>query len=87
MNDNLDTLLSDLHYIDSGWHRVVHTVTGAVVLILPAVPNHPHGSAKACAAEDEWQQRSIEMHASQEALTLAPKPLENTLAARVVRAD
>ena len=76
MTDNIDVLLRDLSYIDSGWHRHENPETGAVALFPETAKN-----------EAEWETRALLMHASQEAITLAPKPLENTLAQRVVRAD
>lgn len=86
MNDNLDTLLRDLHYIDSGWHRHENPVTGAVALF-PSVEVHPSGSKEARAVEADWEARASAMHAAQTPVTLAEKPAENTLAERVVRAD
>ncbi len=85
MTDNIDVLLRDLSYIDSGWHRHENPVTGAVALF-PDVPRHPSGSVEARAAEDEWEQRSLAMHAEQRTITLAPKPIENTMT-RIERGD
>ncbi len=76
MSEDIDTLLRDLSYIDSGWHRHENPKNGAVVLFPETAKN-----------EAEWEARALEMHSAQEAITLAPKPLENTLAQRVVRAD
>ena len=76
MTDNIDVLLRDLSYIDSGWHRHENPETGAVVLFPETAKN-----------EAEWEARALEMHSAQEAITLAPKPQTNELAARVVRSD
>lgn len=86
MTDNIDDLLRDLAYKDSGWHRVEHPVTRAVALF-PDVPRFPSGSPEQRALESDWEARALTMHASQEPLTIAPKPNENALAGRVVRAD
>ena len=86
MSDSLDDLMSDLAWIDSGWHRHVNPKTGDVALF-PDVPRFPSGSKEARAAEDAWQSRALEMHASQVPVILAPKPVENALAGRVVRGD
>ena len=85
MTDNIDNLMRDLHYIDSGWHRHENPVTGAVALF-PDVPRHPSGSAEARAAEDDWEARALAMHSAQEPVTLAPKPRENVLS-RIERGD
>ncbi len=74
--DNLDVLLRDLSYIDSGWHRHENPKNGAVVLFPETAKN-----------EAEWEARALLMHASQEPVTLAPKPQTNALAERVVRGD
>ena len=84
--DNIDDLASDLAWIDSNWERVVHSVTGAVVLILPKVPNHPPGSAEARAAEDAWEERALAMHSAQVPIHLKPKPTENALS-KIERGD
>ncbi len=86
MTDNIDVLLRDLSYIDSGWHRHENPVTGAVALF-PDMPMFPSGSKEARAAEDAWEARALAMHASQTLILPEAKPLENTLAARVVRSD
>ena len=75
MTDNIDVLLRDLSYIDSGWHRHENPVTGAVALFPETAKN-----------EAEWESRALAMHAEQEAITLPPKPRENALS-RIVRAD
>ena len=75
MTDNIDVLLRDLSYIDSGWHRHENPVTGAVVLFPETAKN-----------EAEWEQRALLMHASQEIIRLQPKPLENTMT-RIKRGD
>ena len=76
MTDNIDVLLRDLSYIDSGWHRHENPETGAVALFPETAKN-----------EAEWEARALLMHAEQTPVTLAPKPRGNTLAERVVRAD
>ena len=85
MTDNIDVLLRDLSYIDSGWHRHENPVTGAVALF-PDVPRYPSGSVEARAAEEAWQERSLAMHLAQSPVTLAPKPAENALS-RIERGD
>ncbi len=85
MDDNIDDLMRDLHYIDSGWHRQENPITGAVGLF-PSVPRHPSGSAKARAAEDAWEIRALVMHENQAPIHLAPKPRENVLS-RIERGD
>ncbi len=74
--DNLDVLLRDLALKDSDWHRIEHPETGAAAYFPETAED----------AED-WETRALAMHESQEPVTLAPKPVENALAARVVRAD
>ena len=85
MTDNIDVLLRDLSYIDSGWHRHENPVTGAVALF-PDVPRHPSGSVEARAAEDAWEIRALVMHENQAPIHLAPKPPENVLS-RIERGD
>lgn len=86
MADNIENLLRDLALADGGLHRHEHPETGAVV-IFPSVEVFPSGSKKARATEDQWEARAGKMHQEQEALTLAPKPLENSLAERLIRSD
>ena len=74
--DNIDDLMSDLYWLDSGWHRIVNPETGAMALFPETAKD-----------VDAWEQRADMMHRAQEPVTLKPKPLENILAARVVRAD
>ena len=76
MTDNIDVLLRDLSYIDSGWHRHENPVTGAVVLFPETAKN-----------EAEWEARALAMTAAQTPIHLAPKPQTNALAERVVRGD
>ncbi len=83
--DPIGRMLSDMAAVKDGWHRVRNE--SGVALVLPDVPNYPQGSKEQRAAEDAWEQRSLAMHAEQEPVTLRPKPQENTLAGRVVRAD
>ena len=75
MTDNIDVLLRDLSYIDSGWHRHENPETGAVVLFPETAKN-----------EAEWEQRALLMHREQVSLTLKPKPSENTMT-RIERGD
>ena len=86
MTDNINNLLRDLALKDSGMHRHENPETGAVVLY-PDVPAYPQGSKAQRRIEDQWEQRALDMHATQKAITVAPKPRENTYARRVVRAD
>ncbi len=76
MSDDIDTLLRDLSYIESGWHRHENSETGAVAIFPETAED----------AED-WEARALEMHAAQWIIVPEVKPAENTLAARVVRAD
>ncbi len=85
MTDNIDNLMRDLALKDSDWHRHENPQTGAVV-IFPDVPRFPSGSKEARAAEDDWEQRCLAMHAEQETITLEPKPSENTMT-RIKRGD
>ena len=71
MTDNIDVLLRDLSYIDSGWHRHENPVTGAVVLFPETAKN-----------EAEWERRALDMHEAQETIRLEAKPEANTLVAR-----
>ena len=48
--DNLDTLLRDLSYIDSGWHRHENPKNGAVVLFPETAKNEADWEARAQAA-------------------------------------
>ena len=73
--DNLDVLLRDLSYIDSGWHRHENPETGAVFLIPETAKN-----------EAEWEQRALLMHSKQETITIEAKPVENQMN-RIVRGD
>ena len=75
MTDNIDVLLRDLSYIDSGWHRHENPVTGAVALFPETAKN-----------EAEWEARALLMHREQVSLTLKPKPVENTMT-RIERGD
>ena len=75
VSDDIDTLLRDLSYIDSGWHRHENPKNGAVVLFPETAKN-----------EAEWEARALAMHAEQEAITLAPKPQENAMT-RIERGD
>ncbi len=75
MTDNIDVLLRDLSYIDSGWHRHENPKNGAVVLFPETAKN-----------EADWEARALLMHQEQETITLAPKAVENALS-RIVRAD
>ena len=86
MTDNLDVLLRDLALKDSGFHRHENPQTGAVAFF-PDVPVFPSGSNQARQIEAAWEARALVMHESQDPIRLEPKPLENTLAKRVVRAD
>ncbi len=85
MTDNIDVLLRDLSYIDSGWHRHENPVTGAVALF-PDVPRHPSGSPEQRALEDEWEARALQMHSKQTPIHLEAKPQENAMT-RIERGD
>ena len=85
-DDDLDNLMRDLHYIDSGWHRVENPETGKFALF-PAVPVFAQGSKEQRQLEDEWEAKSLAMHAAQgAAIVPEPKPVENTLRT-IKRAD
>ncbi len=75
MSDDIDTLLRDLSYIDSGWHRHENPKNGAVVLFPETAKN-----------EDQWEARALLMHAEQKLVILAPKPVENSMT-RIRRGD
>ena len=84
-DDNIDNLMRDLHYIDSGWHRQENPENGKVGLF-PSVPVYAQGSAEQRQLEDEWEQRSIAMHSAQVPIHLKPKPTENALS-KIERGD
>ena len=72
--DGLAALTEVLAIKRSGWHRI----------------EGPDGVAlfpETAKDVDAWEQRALAMTAAQAPIHLAPKPVENTLAARVVRAD
>ena len=75
MTDNIDVLLRDLSYIDSGWHRHENPKNGAVVLFPETAKN-----------EAEWEARALLMHAEQKPVILAEKPQENAMT-RIERGD
>ena len=77
-NDGLNALSEVLAIRRSGYHRHVHSETGAVV-IFPATAKH----------EYEWERRALEMHNAQVPVIPDAKPEENTLATRmqVIRGD
>lgn len=83
--DPIDRMLSDMAWAGTkGWRRVRNE--SGVALVLPDVKVHPQGSPEQLKLEREWETRALAMHASQEAITLPPKPVENAMT-RVVRAD
>ena len=87
MDDNdLDNLMRDLHYIDSGWHRIENPENGKVGLF-PSVPVHAQGSAEARAAEDAWEARALKMHSAQKTITLPSKPEDRSAFKRIQRGD
>jgi hypothetical protein len=75
MTDNIDVLLRDLSYIDSGWHRHENPETGAVVLFPETAKN-----------EAEWEARALQMHSKQTPIHLEAKPQENAMT-RIERGD
>ena len=88
----IERTLSNIATVKAGWHRV----RGRSRNPKPGDPEFgfayfPHvpvlQGAEQRAAEDRWAARALLMHAEQTPVTLAPKPRENTLAGRVMRAD
>ncbi len=75
MTDNIDVLLRDLSYIDSGWHRHENPKNGAVVLFPETAKN-----------EAEWEARALLMHSKQTPIHLEAKPQENAMT-RIERGD
>ena len=88
--DAVDRMLSNMATAEAGWHRVRGRHQGGAdepgygYAYFPQV--HSQGSKEARAAEDRWQEKALAMHQAQEAITLAPKPAENTMT-RVTRGD
>ena len=83
--DSIDRMLSDMAWAETGWYRVRNE--SGVALVLPDVPRFPSGSKEARAAEDDWEQRSLTMHAAQTPVTLPEaKPRENAMT-RIERGD
>lgn len=77
--------LSNIATVRAGWFRV-RNEAGAFAYF-PDVTRFPSGSQEQRALEDAWESRAAQMHRAQTPLHLKPKPTENTLASRVVRAD
>ena len=77
--------LSNIAVVKAGLYRVRNEA--GEYAYFPDMPVYQQGSKEARAAEDRWQERAGEMHSAQVPIRLEPKPLENTLAARVVRSD
>lgn len=80
----VERTLSNILTIKAGWHRVRNEAGGWAYF--PSVPRFPSGSPEQRQLEDDWEQRALAMHAAQEPVTLAPKPLENTMT-RIRRGD
>jgi hypothetical protein len=74
--DPLAALLVDLSFVDSGFQRHEHPETGATVFF-PSLPVLKGAAQRA--ADDEWEQRSVAMHESQQGIELAKMPTPNGL--------
>lgn len=75
MTDNIDDLMADLYWLDSGWHRVVNPENGNFALF-----------PETAKSESAWEQRAIQMHENQVPIRIEPKPQENAMR-RIVRGD
>ncbi len=75
MTDNIDDLMSDLYWLDSGFHRHVNSETGAMA-IFPETAKSEH----------DWEARALAMHENQRTIIPAPKPRENAMT-RITRGD
>ena len=70
----LDRMLSDMNC--PSWQHRVRGEDGSVAAILPKVANHPSGSPEQRKLEDEWEQKSIQMHSQQTVITVPEKPTD-----------